>query len=217
MTARKGLDPLPALHELGLLPLVKKVQFPRVEYQRHWGAPEIFGSEGMRHFSALANVQDLVIAGLDMHTFAPGVTVENYFGHFSPTLRSIVLSELRGPPQKLLDLLGLFPKLDDIKILCYNSGVEAHNTVFTERAQIRGSLRGKLEFDRSLNQPLLKEIIPLFGGMRFTSMDLGSVEGVQLLLDACAETLQTLCFRPICLLRSGKIFPEEYGTASELK
>ena len=207
MITRDDLEPLSALRELGLLPLVKKVN----RYRRCWVVPESF-----RHFSALANVQDLVIARLDFYRFTPGVPVENSFGHFSPTLRSIALSEPRGPPGMLLDLLRLFPKLDDIVIVGYNGGFEVHNAVFAECAQIRGSLRGKLELDRSLNQPLLEEIITSFGGMRFTSMDLHNIEGAQLLLNACAETLETLCFRPICLLRSGKRFPEEYGTPSDL-
>ena len=216
MVTRKDPNPLSALHELGLLPLVKKVQLPSNRHRRYWVAPEIFDSESLRHFSALANVQDLVITGLDLYTFTPGVPIENYFGHFSPTLRSIALLDPRGPPRKLLDLLRLFPKLNDIKITGYDSGPEAYNTVFTERAQIRGSLRGKLELDRFSNQQFLEEIVASFGGMRFTSMDLGSVEGAQLLLDACAETLQTLCFRPERLPLSGKRFLEEDGTASEL-
>jgi hypothetical protein len=38
----------------------------------------------------------------------------------------------------------------------------------------------------------LEKIIAGFGEMRFISMNLNGVLGVQLLLDACAETLQML-------------------------
>ena len=41
---------------------------------------------------------------------------------------------------------------------------------------------------------LLKEMIELFGGIRFRHMDLFYVDGMSLLLEACAETLETLRF-----------------------
>jgi len=210
MTTLANLAPL-VLHKLGLLPLVKKVQFLGDRHRRFLVVPQVFDSQGLRHFSTLANVQDLVITGLDLHKFTSGV--ENYFGHFSPTLRSIALLDPSGPRRRLLDLLGLFPKLDDIKIVRYGGALEALESVDTQRAQIRGSLRGKLELDGFWDKKLLEEIITSFGGMRFVSMDLNNVEGAQLLLDACAETLQTLCFRPESLFRSGKRFLGKDSTA----
>ena len=42
----------------------------------------------------------------------------------------------------------------------------------------------------------MRDIIVAFGGMRFTSMDLENVQGAQLLLEACADTLQTLRMLP---------------------
>ena len=42
----------------------------------------------------------------------------------------------------------------------------------------------------------MEEMISLFGGLRFRQMDLFGVKCVQLLLDACAETLETLRFYP---------------------
>ena len=214
MTACKDLNPLVALHELGLLPLVKKVQFPSGKYRRPWMVPEIFTSGKLPHFSTLTSVQDLVIADMGFSEFTSGT--EDYFGHFSPTLRSIALLDPRGTHRQLLDLLRLFPNLDNIKIVRYDSGLEAHDTVDTQRAQIRGSLRGKLELDKVWDQKLLEEIIASFGGMGFVFMDLTAVEGVQLILDACAETLQTLRFRPESLLHSCKRFLGKKGTTSEL-
>jgi hypothetical protein len=38
----------------------------------------------------------------------------------------------------------------------------------------------------------VKELIAVFGGLRFRYMDLFRLEGGPLLLDACAETLDTL-------------------------
>ena len=211
---RKDIIPLTVLHELGLVPLVKKVHFPSEWHEGHWVVPEIFDSKSLRYFSTLSNVQELVVTGLDLPKFTSGT--ENYFGHFSPTLRSIALLNPIGTPWRLVNLLGLFPNLDDIKIVRYSSGYEAHNAVDVQRAQIRGSLRGKLEMDRFWDRRLSKEIVASFEAMRFTFMDLGDVGAVQLLLDACAETLQTLRFRPEGLFRLCKRFFKEDITASKL-
>ena len=43
---------------------------------------------------------------------------------------------------------------------------------------------------------LLKDMIELFGGIWFCSMNLLNVDGIGLLLDACAETLETMVLHP---------------------
>jgi len=43
---------------------------------------------------------------------------------------------------------------------------------------------------------LLEDMIDLFGGLRFSSMALFDIEGMQLLLDVCAETLEKLELYP---------------------
>lgn len=193
VTTRRDLIPLAALHQLGLLPLVKKVEFRRGIFKCPWVVPDIFGSQSLDCFSALVNLQDLTIADLFFSEFASGI--EKYFGHFSPTLRSIALVRPVGSPRQLLDFLGLFPKLDDIKVAHYLAMIGTHDTPDTPRAPVWGSLRGKLTLEGFVDQRLLEEIITSFGEMRFSSMDLDEVVGVQLLLDACAETLQTLRYR----------------------
>jgi hypothetical protein len=45
-------------------------------------------------------------------------------------------------------------------------------------------------------ESLVKDMITLFGGLRFRYMDLFMVRCVGLLLDACAETLETLRLYP---------------------
>ena len=213
--ARMDLNPFIKLHKLGLLPLVKKLQFPSDRYISPWVVPELFDSGGLRHFSALVNVQDLMIAHLDLSKFTLGV--KNYFGHFSHTLRSITLLYTGGLLWQLVDFLRLFPKLDDIKLIRYFGTIGMDNTHDpTQRAQIRGSLRGKLTLVDVLDWKLLKEIADSFGGMRFVSMDLDGVAGAQFLLDVCAGTLQTLRFRTGSLLYDCKSLLEEYEMASVL-
>ena len=105
----RGLNPLVALHELGLLPLVKKLQFPDDWHIHSWVVPELFDSWSLRHFSALVNVQELIIMDLDLPRFTLGF--ESYFGHFSPTLRSIALFDLKRSPLEARGLPQLIPKV----------------------------------------------------------------------------------------------------------
>ena len=71
-----------------------------------------------------------------------------------------------------------------------------HDTPDTQRAKIRGSMRGKSILKNFRVEKLLEETTTSFGGMRFVSMDPGSIAGAQLLLDTCAETLQTSRSKP---------------------
>jgi hypothetical protein len=151
------------------------------------------------------NLQDLKIEDLDFSKFQT-VGIKKYFGHFSPTLRSIALLRPSGLPLQLLDFLRLFPKLDNIEIAYYHTTTAADNTLDTPRTPIHGSLRGKLVLIAFTEKELLEKIIAGFGGIRFISMDLDNVLGAQLLLDACAETLQTLRLHPSSLFQSRRWF-----------
>ena len=190
----KYLSPLASLHKLGLSPFVKQVQFKRAVFTDPWVVPAIFDSRSIRCFHALVNLQDLTIADLDFSKFPAGAGY--YFGHFSPSLRSVALSCPKGTRRQLLDFLRLFPKLDDIKISYYHARTEAHEALNTQFIPIRGGLRGRLTLRTFGEEGLLRDIIIAFGGMRFTSMDLRNVPGTQLLLEACADTLETLHMDP---------------------
>ena len=74
---RREPNRLEFIHKLGLLPLVKKLQFdpfrdPRV-------TPDVSNSLSMRHLYAMVNLQDLAISNLDLSEFPVGA--RNYFGH----------------------------------------------------------------------------------------------------------------------------------------
>ena len=193
-TSRTYLNPLESLHELELLPFVKQMQFERGIFGTPWVSPAIFDSESVRYFGALENLQDLVIAGLDFSKFPVGAG--KYFGHFSPTLRSVALSGPRGTRRELLDFFRLFPKLDDVKILHYHAWTGAHEVFDAPLIPIRGGLRGRLTLKNFGDEGLLKDMIVAFGRMRFTSMDLHDVLGMQLLLEVCADTLETVHIHP---------------------
>jgi hypothetical protein len=57
-------------------------------------------------------------------------------------------------------------------------------------------LRGRLTVTCFTRVGILKDMVELFGGIRFRYMDLFNVVGTRLLLDACAETLETLRLYP---------------------
>lgn len=180
-----------SLYRLGLLPFVKKAQFINEPPKIHFIDSTIFNSRNMRYFRALTNLQYLVIEDLDFYSFAY-MGFQNHFGHFSPTLRSVALIAPQGSCRRILDFLRLFPKLDDIKICGYRHDGRDHGSFDGFLTPIEGGLRGELYLKNFYDQGLLRDIIVAFGGMRFTSMHLEDVNGVPLLLKACADTLETV-------------------------
>jgi hypothetical protein len=203
---RRDLHPFPALDELGLLPLIKKVQLRSGIIRSPLVVPNIFNSQSLHCFSALVNLQDLTIEDLDFSKFKTGI--EKYFGHFSPTLQSVALINPSGCPWQLPDFLILFPKLDDIKVARYRASAETYNRPDIPCSPVQGSLRGKLILSGLAEKGLLEKIITGFGEMRFIFMDLDDVSGAQLLLDACAEALQSLHLRSNDMLQFCKRLSE---------
>jgi len=206
VASHKHLNPLVSSHALGLLPLVKHVLFKESLCGQPWIAPTIFGSRRMQHFRALVNLQDLTVADLDFSRFPAGTG--KYFGHFSPTLRSVTLIWPRGTHQHLLGFLRLFPNLDDIRIYHYHARVEAHDRLGTQFIPIGGGLQGQLILRNFDEEELLKAITATFGGMRFTSLGLENVRGVPLLLEACADTLETVHIYPYDRFHHGEVVPD---------
>lgn len=203
--ARRGLNPLPTLAELDLLPLVKTVKFQSQAPKHCWITPQTFNSRSLDYFSALVNVQDLTIDDLYFGKFKNGL--EKYFGHFSPTLRSIALIRPNCLPWQLVDFLGLFPGLDNIKIIGYRVSPRSYKKPETPRASICWPFRGKLTVRGLFKDGVLRDIVAASQGARFASMDLYDVEEMQLILEACAETLETLRLHPGGLLEFCKKFP----------
>jgi hypothetical protein len=190
--ARAELKPLTKLHKLDLLPFVKKLWIRSLSFEP-WISPRKFDRQTLRYFSALTNVQQLRIERFDLSKFMPGV--ERYFGHFTPTLRSISLTILSGTQRQLLYFLSLFPNLDDIEIEYYPAA--KHDPDFEVAVPFSvPSLGGQLKLTHFPSETMFRDMITFFGGLRFQYMDLFSVKGSQLLLDACAGTLQAVRIYP---------------------
>ena len=188
--------PLQNSYKLGLLPLVKRF---RVRTYHGPFTPEKLGRSTLDYFSALTNLRELGIDDLQVPSFMPNI--QQYFGHFAPTLRFLALREPRGSSRQILYFIGLFPNLQDLK-LCYN---ESYWLPTAQQDGMVGAdltplsvppLCGRLTLTCFANEKLVKDMISLFGGLRFRYMDLFRVKCVRLVLGACANTLEGLRLYP---------------------
>ena len=191
---RGGLESLSKLHELDLMPLVEEIRVYQFYSSRPWFGPQAFGRHDLFYFSAFANIQTLKVQNLEIYRFLPGV--ERYFEHFSPTLRSIALSAPRCTPRQLSHFLSLFSNLDNTKTQQGHMPSPSTTIPDTDLAPFSAQkLRGRLELENFCWVETWMHLITPYGGLRFHYMDLSQVAGcAPVLLEACAETLETLRF-----------------------
>ena len=186
--------PLRESYNLGLLPLVKQFCI-RLQLTGATFSPNLFRGRTLGYFSALRNVRTLGIDNLDICGFMPNI--QRYFGHFAPTVQFLLLGDPVGTPRQILYFIGLFPNLQNLKLVCDFRMKERKST--TNDADLIPLSIPPLEGRLTLAHPgesFIKDMITLFVP-RFRSMDLCKVKDVRLLLDACAETLETLHLYPI--------------------
>ena len=192
------LEPISKLHELGLARFVREIRVRQWGDDPDWFRPLAFTLGDLRYFSAFASVQTLAIHRLDIDRFIPGV--QNYFGQFSQTLRSIALFDsLCDTPQQLPYFLSLFPNLDDICIqgfLVLGTPILDEPTPSVELIPFfTPKLRGRLVLHDFSSTKSWANLIDVCGGLRFRHMILHDVgDCAPLLLEACVETLETLRF-----------------------
>ena len=183
--------PLKRSYELGLLPLVKRFRI------RMWNSqftPKLINWFTLRYFSALTNLQELGIDNLQVSSFMP--IIRRCFGHLSH-LRFLALKDPNGTHRQILYFIGLFPNLQDLK-LQYHQPVDVPENA-TDATLIPLSippLRGWLRLVCFTKEDFVKDMVILFRGLRFRHMDLFGVSCSQLLLNECAETLETLRLYP---------------------
>ena len=212
---RRWPIPLRESYKLGLLPLVKQLRIRKSGYRSTDFTSEQFYSSALRYFSALTNLRELGIDDLEVSNFMPNI--RRCFGHFASTLQFLALREPKGSCREILYLIGLFPNLQDLK-LCYPFPTEEQETT-VDTALVPLSvppLRGRLTLTCFTRRKLMEDMIALFGGLRFRCMDLFRVNCVQLLLNACAETLERLRLYPTELIY-GEDFFENRGKRTQAK
>lgn len=187
--------PLRHNHRLGLLPLVKTFwvcgsRSGQVEF-----SSKMLNRCNLRQFSTLTNVQQLKIDYLDIPSFMP--RIRRYFGHFSPTVQYLALRAPKGSCRQIIYFIGLFPHLENLKLVDVRSKPQEEPTEdLTLIPPFVPPLRGRLMMVHFTRVGFLKDMIVLFGGIRFCYMNLFDVDGMRLLLDACAKTLKTVALYP---------------------
>jgi hypothetical protein len=187
--------PLQKSYGLGLLPLVKRFRIRLDKYYGEEFTPAWLDGRTLRYFSTLTNLQVLGIDYLQVSAFMP--TIQRCFGHFSPTLRFLALKEPKGSCRQILYFIGLFPNLQDLKLNYEIPTVERESKADATLIPLSTPpLRGRLTLTCFTRVKLVKEMIAVFGGLHFRYMELFRVKCVRLLLDACAETLETLRLYP---------------------
>ena len=117
---------------------------------------------------------------------------QQFFCHFLPTLQSLALIYPEGSHWQVIYFIGLFQHLEDLEL---HFGWRHHQgEPVDDWAPIPDfvpPLQGRLAMSYSRRE-LLEDMIGLFGGIRFRSMDLFCVSRMEFLLGACVGTLETL-------------------------
>lgn len=156
---------------------------------------KLFNRYTLPPFLAFTNVNELRMDYLDISSFMP--RTRRYFGQFFPTLRYLTLKRPKGSSRQIIYFIGSFRHLEDLRLLHDRS--ELQEELADDPALVPPfipPLRGWLMVAYFTRVDLLKDLINLFGGIRFRHMNLFDVGGMQLLLDACADTLRDVVLDP---------------------
>ena len=176
-----------SMHALGLLPLVHTVWI-QGNYTLGF-SPKWFKGNTLSQFLTLTNIETLDISGLNIPSFIP--RIKQYFGPFSPTLRSLSLWRQIGSNGHIIFFIGLFQHLENLSLSCaelYRRKPEDPTLIplFTP------PLRGRLIVWDWREMDIFRDMIRLFGGIRFSAMSLTTTDETRVLLRACAKTLRVL-------------------------
>ena len=186
------------MHRLGLLPLVRKLQIRKKrDYSPYRFSPKRLNCRTLHHFLALTGVRELGIDCLDIPSFMP--RIRQYFGHLAQTVRSLSLRAPKGSDRQIIYFIGLFEHLQDLKLLHDNVTSPPEREPAKYRTLVplfSPPLQGQLTMTYFTRVGILKDMIELFGGIRFRHVDICNVDGTRLLLEACAKSLESLRLYP---------------------
>lgn len=193
-TTHDGLKPLSKLRRLSLIPLVQEIRVERPYGANNWFVPRAFDRRSLRYFSAFANVHTLRLQRVNIYCFFPHI--ERYFGQFSPTLRSIAMFQPCCTSRQLSQFLSLFSNLDDIRIWGMSLFVPSTAVLGATFIPLSApGFRGRLTLGHFTRAETWTHLIASCDGLRFRRMELyTSSRCAPVLLEACAETLETLHF-----------------------
>ena len=192
-TGNLNLVPWSKLHKLGLLPRVERFNIHGGRENINFTPRQLDGRK-LRYFLALKNLRELWIDLLDLSSFVPNL--KEYFGHLEQTLRSLSLRKPKTSSREFLYFIGFFPNLQDLRV--YETSFLREETT-ESRALIPPSippLHGCLTLEYFTGGNFVDDMITLHEGFRFRRVELLHVRAIQRVLDACAETLETLRLTP---------------------
>ena len=151
----------------------------------------------VQHLRSLTNLRSLKTRWLDIPSFIP--KMEEYFGAFFESLQSLELESLRGDYHQILYFVCQFPNLRDLKIKGLQDHTHAmrnggpHPDIETSPL-LDGTLDLQLDTEHDRGAPLvLDALATLPSGLRFRTLKLSGCIS-QLLVDACAPTLECIDF-----------------------
>ena len=207
---RNELNGLSALSERNLLQHTRhlSMSLPRNPLFAHDLQPHT------QQFRAIANLRSLETRWLDTPSFIP--KMEEYFGTFLGSLQSLEMDSPRGDHKQILYFVCQFPNLRDLKI----NGLQDYSHAMRNGGphfDIRTSppLNGTLDLRPSTNQGstwphlmdgrfawsdsrdpqhILGNLVTLPSGLKFRVLKLSGCNNLQLLVDACAPTLERMEF-----------------------
>lgn len=183
-------NPILRVHTLGLLSFAKTI---RIRSNTDDFSSKRLNRCILRKFLVLTNVQRLEIDNLNVSSFIP--RIREYFGPFLPTVRSLYLKEPKGSNREILFFIGLFQHLDNLSLCSCESTREPEEDL-TLIPSFSPPLQGRLVVWDWKKASLFRDMVRLFGGIRFKAMNLLNVVETGFLLRACAKTLQVLQLHP---------------------
>ena len=184
--------PLKRSYELGLLRFVKRFRIRSLAGLKF--SPKRLNGSTIRYFSALTNLQKIHIWDLQVSSFMPNI--QQYFGHFAPSLRALILVRPSGSSRQLLYFIGLFQNLQDLTLVIPVLTSDEESAADSALVPLfKPPLCGRLMIIKYDGETLIKDMIKLFGGLRFRDMFLHKVRLTRLLLEECADTLEELEIR----------------------
>ena len=185
-------NPIWSMQMPNLFPFVTSVWVGRC--LENLASPRLPDSYTLSKFPALNNIHTFTIAKLEI----PGSMrcIQHSFGHSLSNVRSLSLIAPKGTCRQIIFFVGLFRNLENLllkepDIREREPGDLALIPPFTP------PLQGRLTARSIASPSLFKDMIDLFGGIRCYYLDVYDVCETQLLLTACAETLQALCLDPL--------------------
>ena len=182
-------EPLQGLHRFDFLQLVMRISILDKGLVGNYFTPEKLEGRTLLYFSALKNLQELRIDSLRLYSFVPNT--EQHFGHFAPTLQTLALERPAGTWRQIVYFIGHFPNLQNLK-LCQFYVISENAASLALVPPNNPPLRGWLTLEDVKGQGFVDAMVKLYGGLRFRCVSLRRVESMQRVLDACANTLETL-------------------------